>query len=250
MQDIIAQIPAFQTEPFRYILSKLTEKTIAENEARQIWVEVLKNKQDMERRLERIVSIKTAAVDFFERRDAGMAETRAVKKHPIALKIDKTSEEWLKKVFDPGYHLEKLKEEMLRAKRYKHALSVILLDVDQFYKVNERLSFQGGDAILATIVKIIRKTIRTVDILARYAGDRFVLILPNTNKREAMELAERLSVNVKSRTSRIAELESGVSITASVGQCAPEDSSLDFMYRMDRTLERGKSTKRDAIYPL
>jgi diguanylate cyclase (GGDEF)-like protein len=194
--------------------------------------------------------IRAAAIDFLERPENGRAGHRPARKMALSIKTDKNDEVWLQKIYEPSFYLEKLKEEIHRAKRYKHALSVIIIDVDHFHKVNERLTFRGGDAILITIAKIIRKTVRTVDILARCGGDRFVVILPNTNKRESMELAERLQNNIKNRTGRIAELSEGVTVTAAAGQCLPEDASMEFMKRLELTLDRGKTVKRDAVYQL
>jgi len=143
---------------------------------------------------------------------------------------------------------EKLKEEMLRSRRYKHALSAILLDVDEFHKINEKFSYQTGDRVLSVIVKIIQKTIRGVDILTRYSIDRFLIILPNTNRREAVELAERLRENVEKRTALIDDLPAGVTITLSAGQSHADVNSSDFMRRLENTLIEGKKRQRNKIY--
>ncbi len=129
-------------------------------------------------------------------------------------------------------------------------LTAILLDVDEFRKINEALTYKGGDQILTLIVKIIKKTIRTVDIITRYSGDRFLLILPNTNKREAMELAERIRENVSSRTNKIQDLPGKVTVTLSVGQCTKDDSSSDFLKRLVTILEDGKKRGRNTVYSL
>ena len=148
----------------------------------------------------------------------------------------------------PCLHIEKLKEEMQRSRRYKHALAAILLDVDEFQKINETHSSQTADRILAVIVKIIKKTIRNVDILARCGSDRFLLILPNTNRREALELAERLRVNVSTRTARIEGVPAGVTITLSAGQSSQEISSSDFMRRLENALIEGKKKQTNKIW--
>jgi diguanylate cyclase (GGDEF)-like protein len=250
VKDIVDTMPAFQTEPFRFIINTLTDESIPENAARAIWIDILKNKQEIEGRLERMIGIRTAAIDFLERPDNGRADHRPARKMALSIKTDKNDEAWLQKIYEPGFYLEKLKEEILRAKRYKHALSAIIIDVDHFHKVNERLTFRGGDAILITIAKIINKTVRTVDILARCGGDRFAVILPNTNKRESLELSERLRNNIKNRTGRITGLSGGATVTAAAGQCLPDDSSMEFMKRLELTLDRGKTIKRDAVYQI
>jgi len=250
VKDIIDAMPPFQTEPFRFIINTLADVSIPEDAARAAWIDILKNKQEIEGRLERMIGIRTAAIDFLERPENGRISHRPARKIALSIKTDKNDEAWLRKIYEPGYYLEKLKEEIHRAKRYRHALSVIIIDVDHFHKVNERLTFHGGDAILITIAKIISKTVRTVDILARCGGDRFVIILPNTNTRESMELAERLKNNIKNRTGRIPELSGGVTVTAAAGQCPQDDASMGFMKRIEMALDRGKTIKRDAVYQL
>jgi len=125
-----------------------------------------------------------------------------------------------------------------------------LLDIDEFRRINDLLSHKMGDQVLTVIVKIIKKTIRNVDILSRYSGDQFLLILPNTNKREAMELAERLRNNVHERTKRLEGLSGGVTITLSVGQCSKEDTSNGFLMRLESTLLEGKKKGRNSVYVL
>ena len=100
-----------------------------------------------------------------------------------------------------------------------------------------------------TIVEIVKKTIRTVDIMARYGGDRFLVILPNTNKREALELAERIRRSVRMRTKKLGEAEGPVTVTAAVDQCTPDKGgATDFVKHLDGILRRGKESARDAVH--
>ena len=236
-----------QPNPFGFLIGRLTGKLFSSRDAMNHWRHILENKQALQIKLGRTIGIQTAAIDYFEQQSA--PET-FYKTGDTPEEAQSTASDWIERVYTPGYHLEKLKEEILRAKRYKHALSAIMLDIDEFHKINDDLTHKVGDKILTLIVKIIKKTIRTVDILTRYSGDRFMLILPNTNKREAMELAERIRHNVFERTKRIEELPAGVTITLSVGQCAKEDTSNDFLRRLESTLEEGKRKGRNAVYAL
>ena len=193
-----------QQQPFTVLLQKLTGKVLADDEAKTCWKQILKHKLFMQQQLGRTVGIQTAAIDYFEY------------KSPVAALYDLPShrqdaqnrikEDKVELIYTQSYHLKKLKEEILRAKRYRHALSVIMLDIDNFSKINEFLSYKDGDIVLTTIVNIIRKTIRNVDVLDRLSGDRFFLILPNTNRREARALAERIRINIYNRTARLESL--------------------------------------------
>jgi len=241
-------VTSSQPNPFSLLLQRLSGKNLGNREAVTHWRHILEHKQALEQKLGRTVGIQVAALDYFDVTGASESTARPLDK--ATTHETETREDWIEKIYTPGYHLEKLKEEMHRAKRYKHALSAIMLDVDDFRKINERLSYQVGERILTLIVKIIRKLIRTVDIITRYSGDRFLIILPNTNKREAKELAERLRQNVSQRTKRIEGLQGGITLTLSVGQCSQEDSSAEFMKRLENLLAEGKNTGRNAVYDL
>jgi diguanylate cyclase (GGDEF)-like protein len=238
------------SNPFGILLQKLTGRNFGTHDSITLWRHILENKHSLETRLNRVIGIQTAAIDYFDQKSEASEFSTRTEYSAEKSKTSTTPDEWIERIYAPGYHLEKLKEEMLRAKRYKHALTAIMLDIDNFRKINEMLSFKGGDKILVLIVKIIKKTIRTVDILTRYSGDRFMLILPNTNKREAMELADRLRQNVHERTKRIEGLQNGVTVTLSVGQCTYDDTSTDFLKQLERTLEDGKKKSRNSVYSL
>ncbi len=242
MQSLLVDEPEAQGAPISYLVQKLGGRTFDEVEARKHWRRILANKSDMEAKLGRVVAVQTAAVDYFTSDRAADAPAAAGKA------VGKRREAWIDRVCAPSYHAEKLKEEVLRARRYNHALSAIMIDIDDFSRINEQYSSSVGDEILTLVVKIMRKSVRTVDIVSRYAGDVFLIILPNTNKREAAELAERIRQNIPRRTKRIEQLGEGVTVTMSVAQCAADESSADFVQRMEGLLESGKTKTRNAVY--
>jgi diguanylate cyclase (GGDEF)-like protein len=250
VKSIFLDTPGAPNDPFRLLIQQLTGKIYRGREAREHWQRILSHKENMQAKLGRLVSINVTAADYFEAIGNPKSQTGTDAALGTLESLDGAinREEWLTRLYAPGHHMEKLKEEMLRAKRYKHALSAILLDVDEFHRINQDFSFRVGDEILTVIVKIIKKVIRAVDILTRYSGDRFLLILPNTNKREASELAERLRSNIEKRTSRIKGLPSGVTVTLAVGQSSKEDNSAGFMKSLQNTLEEGKEKGRNAVY--
>lgn len=246
VNTLFSDVTKSQPNPFSTLVQRITGRSMPNREALQFWRRILEHKTELEKKLNRRIGIQPAALDYaeiqFESDDFPNAAQSASTARP-------KEDEWLQRIYNPGFHLEKLKEELLRSRRYKHALSAILLDVDEFHKVNENLSYQTGDKILTIIIKIINKTIRNVDILTRYSGDRFLLILPNTNRREALELAERLRVNVNKRTMRIEGLPAGVTLTLSVAQSTPESNSSGFMKQLETALIEGKKKQRNTVHP-
>jgi diguanylate cyclase (GGDEF)-like protein len=250
IKSILIDVPGTPSDPFRLFIQRLTGKTFRGKEARDHWRRILSHKEDVQAKLGRRVSILVTAIDYFDAigtpKPSQPQASIQNELNPLPNAINR--EEWINRVYAPGYHIEKLKEEMLRAKRYKHALSSILLDVDEFHKINQDFSFKVGDELLTIIVKIIKKTVRAVDIVTRYSGDRFLIILPNTNKREAAELADRLRSSIFDRTKRISGLTNGVTVTLSVGQSGKEDKSVEFMKALENTLEEGKKKAKNSVY--
>jgi len=85
-----------------------------------------------------------------------------------------------------------LKEELYRAERTHSQLSLMILDIDHFKRFNDTYGHQAGDTILATIAERVLSNARKVDLTARYGGDEFFILLPDTSPEEALLLAERL----------------------------------------------------------
>lgn len=250
IKSIFIQHTTPPADPFRILLQSLSGKIFYGNEAKKYWQHIIAHKEDMGAKLGRPVGIQVSVTDYFDiiatkmRSDSKSTHSQSI---PMA-SDDINREEWLNRIYSPGYHLEKLKEELLRAKRYKHSLSAILLDLDNFDKINQMFTVLAGDEALVLVVKIIKKTIRAVDILTRHSGDRFFIILPNTNKREAGELAQRLCKNIATRTSRIESMSGGITATLAVGQSSKDAQSVEFVRSLERTLEEGKKSKRNAVY--
>ncbi len=95
------------------------------------------------------------------------------------------------------YFQIRLKEEFSRAVRYEKNIAIIMTDIDHFKKFNDTYGHQCGDMVLTHVAKIVRDTIRNIDIAARYGGEEFAVILPETDGEGAMKLAERIRKNVE-----------------------------------------------------
>jgi diguanylate cyclase len=88
--------------------------------------------------------------------------------------------------------MEALGREMQRARRYRTPLCVSLLDIDNFKQLNDKLGHQAGDNALVHLVRVIRITLRQMDVIARFGGEEFMLLLPNTTLPEALQAVTRI----------------------------------------------------------
>lgn len=139
------------------------------------------------------------------------------------------------------------------AKKFKLPLSVVLIDIDHFKKVNDTYGHQAGDEVLRETAKLIRSGIRIRvgqtdgDLLARYGGEEFVLLLPNTDLKTAtFNVAERIRKMVEAGTVQYAEHAIVVTISLGVASLHDFDETLDsIIKRADDALYRSKETGRN-----
>ena len=118
--------------------------------------------------------------------------------------------------YNRGYLSERLPQEIKRAKRYGHPLSLVLCDIDHFKKVNDIYGHQAGDQVLIQFVQCITESIRdTVDWVVRYGGEEFIAVVPETDFSGAYIMAERLRTTISQTAIKIQE--KGIHITASFG---------------------------------
>ena len=126
--------------------------------------------------------------------------------------------------FNRHYFSSQLTSELAYAARHGQPLSVILLDIDFFKKVNDTYGHLGGDAALVHVSRVFGKSLRTEDLLARYGGEEFGLIMPGTGKAEGQLTAERLRARVEAFVFADATTQPGGRLTISAGVAAvPQD---------------------------
>ena len=110
---------------------------------------------------------------------------------------------------------------MRRYSRYGNAVSLIMVDVDDFKNINDEHGHQKGDAVLACIGRLIKNGVRDVDTASRYGGEEFFVILPQTGLKKAVEIAKRLRVAVEST------FRNDGSVTVSLGVASCPDHAKD-----------------------
>jgi len=140
----------------------------------------------------------------------------------------------------------KIEAECARAKRYKRSFSVGIIDLDNFKAINDILGHSTGDSALIELAKSMKNNTRDADILARYGGDEFVVLMPETKVNDAFILLERLRAKVQEIN--IAEKIS-MTISCGIAEWLPDsgDSVSDVTRRADLALYEAKSSGRNCV---
>ncbi len=99
-------------------------------------------------------------------------------------------------VYNYRYFYKRLGEEILRAKRYGRELSLVILDIDNFKSFNDNYGHQAGDLVLKQLSDLITKTVRSIDVLSRYGGEEFCIIMPDTGIDNCQVFIERLRAEI------------------------------------------------------
>lgn len=143
----------------------------------------------------------------------------------------------------------RLREEFVRARRYNEPLSVIMIDVDYFKNINDALGHLYGDKILGTLSQILTRSIREIDSAARYGGDEFMLILPQTHFSGALAVADRIwrAVNAEKLPAKITTSALGVSVGIAFYPNKSITCSEDLVELADQALYQAKSEGRNRI---
>ena len=157
----------------------------------------------------------------------------------------------LTKLYNRHYLDTHLKNLLRQAGETNRALSLMIMDMDHFKKVNDTYGHDAGDDVLRQLSTIIVSTIRSSDLGARYGGEEFVVLMPETDDARAFEAAERLRKAVEQANFVIKHPESPLKKTVSIGYATmePNDTPESFLKRADIALYQAKTGGRNQVQP-
>jgi len=135
--------------------------------------------------------------------------------------------------------------EVDRAQRYDKQLSVVIADLDHFKAINDSFGHNVGDEVLKAVAAVIRSNMRTTDFMARFGGEEFVLLLPETGRVGAELLAERIRRALELEP--VAGLKQPVTASFGVAIAQPSESAKDVLKRADDALYRAKNAGRNCL---
>ena len=140
---------------------------------------------------------------------------------------------------------ERLDVEIKRWERYRRPLALLILNIDEFRKINETYGRETGDEILTHVATVINHSIRTLDLAVRYGGDEFAILLPETNEMGALIVAERLRMELEDQI--ILPMVKPITASFGVATLLPEESRTDFCARAERAAQASKQNGRNSV---
>lgn len=150
----------------------------------------------------------------------------------------------LTKTYNRSFFLDKLDDEITYSSRYNAPFSLIIFDIDHFKRFNDSYGHLKGDEVLISVCEIVRLNIRKTDVFARWGGEEFVILLPNTPLKNGEILAQNLRKKIE-----ILQIPEGLSITASFGLSEYQhgDTEKSIFKRADDALYKAKENGRNCI---
>lgn len=153
-------------------------------------------------------------------------------------------------LYNRRYFEKVLPQELERARRYSQPFSILLIDADNFKKVNDTFGHPMGDRVLATIGQTIKKSLRTVDFAFRYGGEEFVVILPEADIKSARKAAERIRVRAIADSRKVLRSDMTEPVTVSIGISSYPRDAADgnaLVAVADRLLYQAKGAGKNRI---
>jgi diguanylate cyclase (GGDEF)-like protein len=139
----------------------------------------------------------------------------------------------------------RLEAERSRALRQREPLSLLMLDLDHFKRVNDRWGHDAGDRVLAAVAQFLREELRGIDMPARHGGEEFMAILPNTNPAQALQVAERVRERIARTAIELSRATTTITTSVGIATLVPGETAGALVARADAALYAAKEDGRN-----
>jgi diguanylate cyclase (GGDEF)-like protein len=157
-------------------------------------------------------------------------------------------EDSLTSLFNRRHFTEILNGELDRFKRFKHECCLLMLDIDHFKQINDTFGHEAGDKALKELAKMLTQTVRKTDVVGRWGGEEFLVLLPETRLAAATKVAEKIRINIGTMEIRTAEGDMCFTVSIGVQEYNDDALSLDeFVKRVDKCLYVAKKSGRNRV---
>ena len=192
LEEVIARLSRLGGNLHAEILYYLTYRRFPAEQAEKLWQGIMKHKRRLQKKLGRPVAFRVAALDYLGERTPVLRGVHILARAEFESILTYVNVDEVTLVYNRRYFNEKLLDEFHRARRYGSSLSLLLVDLDNFKRVNEVDGHLEGDAVLRKFGRLLRNSTRQADSVCRFGGDEFTVLLPETNSSEAFSTAQRI----------------------------------------------------------
>ncbi len=209
LQELVRRLGSSGGDLCAELLFLLTYRRFPTEEAEQLWAEISRRRREMASALRRDVSFRVAALDYLSaaagtssptgdtERDGLIRGARIIDRAEFEKLLTYVNIDEVTSAYTRRYFQELIQREFHRARRYGHSLSLLLLDVDDFKRINDEHGHVEGDAFLRKLARRLKAASRATDGVCRFGGDEFAIVLPETDSRSLRVVADRIVRDVR-----------------------------------------------------
>jgi diguanylate cyclase (GGDEF)-like protein len=227
------------------LLYLLTHLDFTERQAARHWKRVAAHRGEMSRAMGRDPGLRVAILDYFVNVSHELRNPKIIEISMFERTERSAVTDGLTGLYNHAYLLQALRQEVLRSKRHGLRAALVLLDLDDFKRVNDLRGHVEGDRVLMKAAAIVRDSVREIDVAARYGGEEFAVLLPDTSRLGAFVVAERIRARIEERFAR-----SRAPVTLSGGLAVfPDDAGApaDLVVQADVGLYEAKAAGKNRI---
>ena len=248
IQDLNGIAEQSGAEAYRIILHVLTHLDLDLQTAESSWKDIISLYSDMSEALGRVISLRTAICDYFCSVQKSLKNPKVVEIHVFERTLKNSKYDSLTNMLNRQALDELLINELHRAKRHKLDLSIIFFDLDDFKRVNDGHGHQAGDEALRRVAGTILQQKRLEDIAGRYGGEELVLVLPETNRKDAGIIGERIRAATEKMVFSWEGKEIKVTLSGGIGSYAEKTGDVLALVReADIAVQAAKEQGKNRI---
>ncbi len=237
---------------YAVLLFVLTQLDFSGAKAHEHWLRVLRQWEDLNRRVPGKVDLRVAVLQYFLRSLRKLRNPAIVEIKILRRTQDSAIYDELTRLYNFRYFQDRLVSEVRRAARYETPLSLLMIDADDFKAFNDTRGHLAGNMALRRLASVLRRAVREVDVATRYGGEEFAILLPSTPKLAALKLGEKLRAAIEKAAIGRDEQRPGRPLTVSIGVASlPGDAANaeELVDRADRALYIAKSMGKNCVKP-
>ena len=233
---------------YQSIIQILADIDLEPDEAKKCWFEIISHRDNISKALGKRTRLITAVSDYFHLYKKSLKQYKMIEINAYEKLIKESTHDNLTGLFNKAYFQNTLNKYLPLAKRNNTDLSVLFLDIDNFKEINDTFGHHSGDIILKKIAHILKQELRSSDIIARFGGDEFVILMPNTHKTDALLLSERLRTTIMNKTIVIQDTNLQISVSGGVaGFPVDSQEAKKLLIMADSALYRSKGAGKNRI---